>query len=53
MFDLKTVKPNKGDFISYKRNMLEWLAVFFYQNPKAKANRSSAKLSVKTFLKIT
>src|SRR3989338_3987024 len=27
MFDLKTVKPNKGDFISYKRNMLEWLAV--------------------------
>lgn len=38
MFDLKTVKPNKGDFISYKRNMLEWLAVYFYQNPKAKAN---------------
>lgn len=38
MFDLKTVKPNKGDFISYKRNMLEWLAVFFYQHPKAKAN---------------
>ena len=38
MFDLKTVKPNKGDFISYKRNMLEWLAVYFFQNPKAKAN---------------
>lgn len=38
MFDLKTVKPNKGDFISYKRNMLEWLAVFFFQNPKAKVN---------------
>ena len=36
MFDLKTVKPNKGDFISYKRNMLEWLAVYFYQHPKAK-----------------
>lgn len=36
MFDLKTVKPNKGDFITYKRNMLEWLAVYFYQNPKAK-----------------
>ena len=30
MFDLKTVKPNKGDFISYKRNMLEWLAVYFF-----------------------
>lgn len=38
MFDLKTVKPNKGNFISYKRNMLEWLAVFFYQHPKAKVN---------------
>ena len=37
MFDLKTVKPNKGDFISYKRNMLEWLAVYFYQHPQAKA----------------
>lgn len=37
MFDLKTVKPNKGDFISYKRNMLEWLAVYFHQYPKAKA----------------
>ena len=36
MFDLKTVKPNKGDFISYKRNMLEWLAVYFYQYPKAR-----------------
>lgn len=38
MFDLKTVKPNKGDFISYKRNMLEWLAVYLYQKPKAKVN---------------
>lgn len=38
MFDLKTVKPNKGDFISYKRNMLEWLAVYFYQHPKVKVN---------------
>lgn len=36
MFDLKTVKPNKTDFVSYKRNMLEWLAVYFYQHPKAK-----------------
>lgn len=38
MFDLKTVKPNKGDFISYKRNMLEWLAVYFYRHPAAKVN---------------
>ncbi len=33
---MKTVKPNKGDFISYKRNLLEWLAIYFYQNQKAK-----------------
>ncbi|OGZ33237.1 MAG: restriction endonuclease, partial [Candidatus Portnoybacteria bacterium RBG_13_41_18] len=38
MFDLKTVKPNIGDFVYYKRNMLEWLAVYFYQNPKAQAH---------------
>ncbi|MCX6813400.1 MAG: TdeIII family type II restriction endonuclease [Candidatus Azambacteria bacterium] len=38
MFDLKTVKPNKGDFISYKRNMLEWLAVYLFDNSKAKVN---------------
>ncbi len=38
MFDLKTVKPNKSNFISYKRTLLEWLAVYFYQNPDAKAN---------------
>lgn len=38
MFDLKTVKPNKGDFISYKRNMLEWLAVYFFQRPEANVN---------------
>lgn len=38
MFDLKTVKPNKGDFISYKRNMLEWLGVYFYQHPDATVN---------------
>lgn len=43
MFDLKTVKPNTNDFVSYKRNMLEWLAVYFYQHPKAK---------VKTFIAI-
>jgi len=36
MFDLKTVKPNITDFTSYKRNLLQWLAIYFYQNPKAK-----------------
>lgn len=38
MFDLKTVKPNTGDFIYYKRNMLEWLAAYLYQHPMAKVN---------------
>lgn len=37
MFDLKTVKPNKTDFVSFKRTMLEWLAVYFYQFPEGKA----------------
>lgn len=38
MFDLKTVKPNKTDFVSYKRTLLEWLAIYLYQFPKAKAH---------------
>ncbi len=38
MFDLKTVKPNIGDFKSYKRNLLEWIAVYFHQFPEAKVN---------------
>lgn len=38
MFDLKTVKPNITDFASYKRTLLEWLAIYFYQNPDAKAH---------------
>lgn len=37
MFDLKTVKPNKSNFVSFKRTMLEWLAVYFYRYPDAKA----------------
>lgn len=37
MFDLKTVKPNTSDFVSFKRTMLEWLAVYFYRHPDAKA----------------
>ena len=38
MFDLKTVKPNITDFVSFKRHMLEWLAVYFFQNPQTKVN---------------
>lgn len=38
LFDIKTAKPNIGEFKSYKRTLLEWLAIFFYENPEAKVN---------------
>lgn len=37
-FDIKTVKPNIGEFKAYKRTLLEWIAVFLYENPDAKVN---------------
>lgn len=36
LFDLKTVKPNKNDFKSFKRTLLEWVAILLLKNPKAK-----------------
>jgi hypothetical protein len=33
LFDIKTVKPNIGDFKSYKRTMLEWAATILASNP--------------------
>lgn len=38
MFDLKTVKPNITDFVAYKRTMLEWLAIYLFQNPTKRVN---------------
>jgi len=38
LIDLKTAKPNKGDFISFKRIFLEWIASILYINPDAKIN---------------
>lgn len=38
MFDLKTVKGNTTSFVSFKRILLEWLAIYFYQFPEAKVN---------------
>ena len=38
MIDLKTEKPNKNDFISYKRTLLNWVGVTLAQNPYAKVN---------------
>ena len=38
LFDIKTAKPNIGNFKEFKRTLLEWVAVIFAQNPKAKIN---------------
>lgn len=37
-FDIKTAKPNIGEFKSYKRTLLEWIAIYLYENPEAKVN---------------
>ncbi|MDR2104564.1 MAG: TdeIII family type II restriction endonuclease [Deferribacteraceae bacterium] len=34
-FDLKSAKPNKGEFEGFKRTLLEWTAVWLAKNPKA------------------
>ncbi len=34
LFDLKTAKPNVGDFIGYKRTLLEWIAVYLLTSPE-------------------
>ena len=33
LVDLKSPKPNKGEFIGFKRNFLEWIASILYTNP--------------------
>lgn len=38
LFDLKTAKPNKSNFKDFKRTLLEWAAISFYENPSAKLN---------------
>ncbi len=38
LFDIKTAKPNKGNFKEFKRTMLEWVAVILAENPKAEIN---------------
>lgn len=38
LFDIKTAKPNKGGFKEFKRTLLEWVAVIFAVEPKAKVN---------------
>jgi len=34
LIDIKTVKPNKGDFEKYKRTLLLWMGAFLEVNPK-------------------
>lgn len=38
LIDLKTAKPNAGEFKGFKRTLLEWTGVVLYNNPKAKVN---------------
>ncbi|MFH0735159.1 MAG: TdeIII family type II restriction endonuclease [bacterium] len=35
LIDLKTAKPNAGEFKGFKRTLLEWAAVTFAENPTA------------------
>lgn len=34
LIDIKTVKPNKGDFEKYKRTLLLWMGAYLEANPK-------------------
>ncbi len=38
MFDLKTAKPNKGDFQKFKQTLLEWAGITYTANPDAKVH---------------
>ena len=38
LFDIKTAKPNKGNFDHYKKTLLEWVGLTLHKNPKAKVH---------------
>jgi type II restriction enzyme len=38
LFDMKSAKPNIGEFKGFKRTLLEWAAAFLSSDPKAKIN---------------
>jgi type II restriction enzyme len=38
LFDLKTAKPNKGDFQKFKQTLLEWAGIIYTKNKNAKVN---------------
>jgi len=38
LFDLKTAKPNKGDFQKFKQTLLEWAGIALTENPALRVN---------------
>ncbi|HOL19633.1 MAG TPA: TdeIII family type II restriction endonuclease [Candidatus Hydrogenedens sp.] len=38
LIDIKTTKPNISNFKDFKRTLLEWVAIYLHQYPKAKIN---------------
>jgi len=38
LFDIKTVKPNKGDFEKFKQTLLTWAGIIFTKNKDIKVN---------------
>lgn len=38
LFDLKTAKPNKGDFQKYKQTLLEWAGISYSKNKNVKVH---------------
>jgi len=38
LFDLKTAKPNKGDFQKFKQTLLEWAGIAYTNNKRAKVH---------------
>jgi type II restriction enzyme len=38
LFDIKTAKPNMSNFKDFKRTLLEWIAIYLYNNPEANIN---------------
>jgi type II restriction enzyme len=42
LFDIKTAKPNIGNFKEFKRTLLEWAAAILAENPKANVRTAIA-----------
>lgn len=42
LFDLKTAKPNKGDFQKFKQTLLEWAGIVYTKDNNAKVHTQIA-----------